>query len=265
MRNVNTLKLLYDASPSKIKNFLLLSYMKTFALIGILSREAAMMELKKNSTKCKSIDDYIDLAFSSKFNPLKIKQLFEINIRPLQIRWELLQLMKILVKLTPEVVLEIGTANGGTLYLWTKVSRPDATLISIDLPEEPFGGGVPGWKIPIYQSFGSAGQKIRLIRSNSHEKTTLREVEKILDKRKVDFLFIDGDHSYDGVKRDFRMYGKFVRKGGVIAFHDICPGPPEKVHGVPKLWNEIKQNFRHAEIVEDWNQGNWGIGVIYVE
>jgi hypothetical protein len=48
-------------------------------------------------------------------------------------------------------------------------------------------------------------------------------------------LFIDGDHTYEGVRRDFEMYSPLVRKGGIIAFHDIYPGPEESVGGVPKF------------------------------
>jgi predicted O-methyltransferase YrrM len=36
-----------------------------------------------------------------------------------------------------------------------------------------------------------------------------------------DFLFIDGDHTYQGVKQDFQMYSPLVKKGGIVAFHDI--------------------------------------------
>ena len=37
----------------------------------------------------------------------------------------------------------------------------------------------------------------------------------------VDFLFIDGDHSLEGVKLDDEQYGQLVRSGGIIAFHDV--------------------------------------------
>lgn len=43
----------------------------------------------------------------------------------------------------------------------------------------------------------------------------------------MDFLFIDGDHAYEGVKADFEMYSPLVRKGGLVALHDICVHPPE--------------------------------------
>ena len=53
------------------------------------------------------------------------------------------------------------------------------------------------------------------------------------------------------------MYSSFVRKGGVIAFHDIVETPPEKGCEVSRFWNEIKHNYNYIEIVKDWNQ-KWG-------
>ena len=159
--------------------------------------------------------------------------------------------------------MEIGTANGGTLFLFARVSSPDAVIISIDLPHGRFGGGYPEWKIPLYKSFAARKQKIYLIREDSHELSTLDMANKILKGHKLDFLFIDGDHRYEGVKTDFEMYSRLVDMGGIIAFHDIVPGPSENVGGVPKFWNEIKHSFNHAELVKDWKQGGGGIGIIY--
>lgn len=37
---------------------------------------------------------------------------------------------------------------------------------------------------------------------------------------KIDFLFIDGDHSYEGVKLDFNLYSTILSDNGVIIIHD---------------------------------------------
>lgn len=37
---------------------------------------------------------------------------------------------------------------------------------------------------------------------------------------KIDLLFIDGDHSYEGVKLDFELYSKLLTEKGVIIIHD---------------------------------------------
>ncbi|MCS7366302.1 MAG: class I SAM-dependent methyltransferase [archaeon YNP-WB-062] len=67
----------------------------------------------------------------------------------------------------------------------------------------------------------------------------------------MDFLFIDGDHTYEGVKKDFEMYSPLVRGGGIIAFHDIVQHPPETGCEVSGFWNEIKLRYKYREIVED--------------
>jgi predicted O-methyltransferase YrrM len=232
------------------------------ALGTIISR---ISSCQLNRKTCKSLEELVDLAFSFKFIPFApMKPYFApFSITPAQVREEILELLKVLMQYMPRSILEIGTARGGTLFLFSRVASPDAIIISIDLPGGPFGGGYPMWKIPIYRSFALPGQKLSLIREDSHDLRTLKIVKEILEGRKLDFLFIDGDHTYEGVKRDFEMYGPLVRKGRIIALHDIVPGPPQLVGGVPGFWNEIKQGYRYQEIVKDWNQRGFGIGVIY--
>ena len=76
---------------------------------------------------------------------------------------------------------------------------------------------------------------------------------------KFDFLFIDGDHSYEGVRRDFELYSPLAEVGALVAFHDIVPSIPGG-HGdpgdVPAFWGEIKNaQTVEAEFVED---PGWG-------
>ena len=59
------------------------------------------------------------------------------------------------------------------------------------------------------------------------------------------------------------MYGRLVRRGGIIVFYGVIPGPPENVGGVPRFWSEIKRSFSYVELVKNWKQGGYGIGVIY--
>ena len=37
---------------------------------------------------------------------------------------------------------------------------------------------------------------------------------------KIDYLHIDGDHSYEGVKKDFELYSKIMSENGIITIHD---------------------------------------------
>ena len=61
----------------------------------------------------------------------------------------------------------------------------------------------------------------------------------------IDFIFIDGDHSYDACKADIVAWAPFVKRGGVIAFHDFG----SRADGVTRaIFEEIKSG-RFAEII----------------
>ena len=53
---------------------------------------------------------------------------------PLQIRSEILGMVHVVSKNPPRRMMEIGTANGGTLFLLARAAAEDAQLISLDLP-----------------------------------------------------------------------------------------------------------------------------------
>ena len=108
-------------------------------------------------------------------------------------------------------------------------------------------------------------EQVELLRGDSHDNQTRRQVNLLLEGEPVCLLFIDGDHSYDGVKKDFALYSPLVKREGIIAFHDIAPSPNDSgKNGVPKFWVEIRKEYRHQKFVEDW-QGGFGIGLLFVE
>jgi len=51
----------------------------------------------------------------------------------------------------------------------------------------------------------------------------------------LDFVYIDGDHSYEATKKDIELYYPKVRSGGLVAGHDYKPSEP----GVVKAVNEF--------------------------
>jgi predicted O-methyltransferase YrrM len=212
-------------------------------------------KLQQERLKINKLEDLVDFVFNFQIDGL--------NITPSQIKEEILKLLKILEKIKPKTILEIGTANGGTLFLFSQIASPDAIIISIDLHGGKFGGGYPIWKVPLYKSFAKDDQKIYLIRADSHDEKTLEKVKNMLGKRKLDFLFIDGDHTYEGVKKDFEMYSKFVKRGGIIALHDIVYHPFDPECQVDKFWRKLKKLHKTKEIISFLNQTWAGIGLVF--
>jgi predicted O-methyltransferase YrrM len=184
-------------------------------------------------------------------------------IRPMQVRSELQALLELLSADPPRAVLEIGTGRGGTLFLFGHVAQRDAVLVSVDAADAEVFGGRRAYKrrARLYGALGRADQRVVFILGDSHRDETRARVVKALQGRRLDFLFIDGDHSREGVEADFRMYSPLVRPGGLVAFHDIVSGPEEEVGGVPDFWQRIR-NDAAVELVEDWGQRGFGIGVL---
>jgi len=48
-----------------------------------------------------------------------------------------------------------------------------------------------------------------------------KKVIKTWDKGDIDVLLIDGDHSFEGVRDDFRFWEPYVKEGGIILLHDV--------------------------------------------
>jgi len=248
---------LYWKSPNLVKRVLL----SLFSFVMRLINPLISYKIKKgkfSSKKIRFISDLNDLIeFVSKF------QYLGFSIKTAQVKDEIIEFLKILKSYRPNVILEIGTAGGGTLFLFTRIAQSNATIISVDLPKGFYGGGYKKWKSPIYRSFAIQKQKVKLIRANSHSQETLNAVKHLMNQKKIDFLFIDGDHTYAGVKKDFEMYSNLVKKGGIIAFHDIVEHSSEGGCQVNKFWDEIKNNYQTLEIIQDKSQKWAGIGIIF--
>ncbi len=219
----------------------------------LLIREATR-DFRHRRERVRDVEGALDLALGFDFEG--------VTIAPLQIRNEIARLLQELESRRARTVLEIGTANGGSLFLFCEVAAPDAHLVSVDLPGGLFGGGYEATREPLYDAFARPGQRLDLLRSDSHDPATKRRVEELVGGREVDFLFIDGDHSRAGVESDYLAYAPLVRAGGAIAFHDVHPGPSSLVGGVPEFWNELKPTVEYEEIVDSDAQEGYGIGLV---
>lgn len=180
-------------------------------------------------------------------------------IRSNQRQPEILSLLSDLQQIQPRTVCEIGCDRGGTLSLFAEVATSDATIISID----------PSHSLPRchgYHLLARDHQRIVPLAADSHALQTVSRVREELQGRPLDFLFIDGDHSFEGVMEDYRMYAPLLREGGLMAFHDIMPeanGSDTYVGGVPKFFREHIQRHHDAICyVERPNQDGFGVGVV---
>jgi cephalosporin hydroxylase len=155
-----------------------------------------------------------------------------------------------------DVVLEIGVRRGGTSAHWCGLAR--TRVVGVDWTGKD-SLGVAGTQ-QVADDLQHRFPQYRFVCGDSHDPQTVRWVERALDGHPVDLLFIDGDHSYIGVGKDYQMYQHLVRPGGVIAFHDIVDTAFMRRfgHGVYRLWAELTGEKREFCVRGEWG----GIGAL---
>jgi len=183
-------------------------------------------------------------------------------IQSQQIRSEFLELAEMVKAQRCKYIMEIGTYRGGTLFVFSQLADAGSTVISLDFHLSFMGKVYGALQKPLLRKFVRNGKSLFLLRQDSHLPETERVVRDILKGGQLDFLFIDGDHTYEGVRADFMMYSPLVRDGGLIAFHDVAEsGGSREVH---RLWEELKPNYKHEEFIHKTGSGAMGIGVLRV-
>ncbi len=221
----------------------------------------AGLKLKKLTTYCRTLDELYNLIDNFQYTLFK-KSRYKVTVKMHQKKEELIEFINEIKKNKPKIILEIGTSEGGTLFFFSKFASLDAKIITIDLPIVRDYASYSPAKIPFYKLYRLRHQKIHFIRKDSHKSSTVKKIKKILKQNRVDLLFIDGDHSYEGVKNDFEAYVSLVAKNGIIAFHDIVKHLPDSNCKVFNFWNEIKGNYEYKEIISKDNEQWAGIGLI---
>lgn len=187
------------------------------------------------------------------------------TVYTLQKQSEILGLVHLCRELKAEIICEIGTQQGGTLILLMQLVPSLVQLVSLDI-HMPFSR-----QLALKRARRTQHQ-LQFIVGDSKDRTTLQELERSLAGRKLDVLFIDGDHSFAGVKHDFEMYSPLVRPGGLIAFHDIVPDyahargvvTGRRTGDVPEFWKTVKDSYPSRELIDDPEQDGFGIGVLFV-
>jgi predicted O-methyltransferase YrrM len=184
-----------------------------------------------------------------------------------QLQEEFVPALELAAALRPQRVLEIGTGWGGSLFSWAQVARPDAHLVSVDLPGGPGGGGYTREYAPRFKQFCFPAQRLTCVLSDSTDPAVVAHVKDAFDGP-LDVLFLDGAHSYDAVSKDFQNYSPIVRPGGIVVFHDIAHSNDEdatEMLEVDRFWGEVKRGREHHEFVREADDGfHLGVGVIRV-
>jgi len=149
-----------------------------------------------------------------------------------------------------ESILEIGSKYGQTLFMLAS-AMAGKRVVSVDLPNIPPWGDTSEDSLRgIISDLKKTGYDAHLFLGDSKDPEI---VEKVKSLGPFDMVFIDGDHTYDGVKRDWENYGSL---GKIVVFHDIVENHKHNI-GVWKFWRELEGN--KEEFIADGSPA--GVGV----
>jgi methyltransferase family protein len=118
-------------------------------------------------------------------------------------------------KIQPQTILEIGTFKGGTTWHLCQNAPPDTTIYTLDLPDDEVPADVTDLRL-------AANKRRPFLPSSDRVQQILIDSKKwdgVLD-RKVQFAFIDADHSYEGIRNDTEKTLPLLDSYACICWHD---------------------------------------------
>ncbi len=140
---------------------------------------------------------------------------------------------------------EIGVWHGVNTRRIRDAMDPSGTLWGVD----PFPPGRLGFSIPrriaVRETARSANGSLMLVRKTGEEAARGWQGP-------VDFLFVDGDHTYEGLRNDWEGWSGHVAPGGIVCLHDshATPERPIQDAGSVRYTEELVRRDARFEVVE---------------
>lgn len=164
--------------------------------------------------------------------------------------------------LKPERVLCIGSRKGfipaicALACKYNMKGQVDFVDAGKDKNDDGNWGGIGFWKK------NNPNQHFSIFEINKYLTTYIMTSQQFANKykkRKYEYIYIDGNHSYEGVKLDYNLFWTRLSSGGIMVFHDISA---KGIHhdnefGVWKFWKELKSK-KKIEFIDGVN----AIGII---
>ena len=159
----------------------------------------------------------------------------------------------------PKVIVEIGIAFAASLAAWKITANPDIAI------------GIDPFTIQGDEAKLASRDKLikeydlKTIEHISRLEVAHEKLKKLLDGRKIDFLFIDGNHGYDDARHDFQEYRKYLAPNALIGFHDVyyCDTLVDAGSTCCLYWQRMKRDYERY--YEFYNASSMGIGIIQLD
>ena len=147
-------------------------------------------------------------------------------------------------------VVEVGVWHGVTTCRLRAAMAPDGALYAVDpYPVGRLGVSFQRW-IAHAEVRRVPNGRVEWVRKTGAE--AARDLAPQLAGR-VEFAFIDGDHTYEGLRADWEGWSKLIAAGGVVALHDSrsTPGRPIDGAGSVRYTREVISRDGRFAVVDE--------------
>jgi predicted O-methyltransferase YrrM len=136
---------------------------------------------------------------------------------------------------------EIGVFEGVTTCLLRRAMAPDGVLFAID--PYPVGRlGFSAQRAIAHREVKRVGNgRVHWLRTTGAEAAR----DPCVTAAPIDLLFIDGDHSYEGLRADWEGWSASIAPGGVVGLHDSRPTPTRPIQDAGSV------RYTAAVVVQD--------------
>jgi len=149
------------------------------------------------------------------------------------------------------MLVEIGVWHGVTTCRLRSAMSPEGVLLGVD----PYPVGRLGfsaqWHIARHEVSKISNGSVQWVRLTGVEAARLYAANGVA----IDFIFIDGEHTYDGLRADWEAWSGLVAPGGVVALHDSCSSAARSIEDAGSViyTREVimpDARFEHLETVD---------------
>lgn len=144
--------------------------------------------------------------------------------------------------------LEIGTYMGVSASIIASSMDENGILYCVDPFESKNNKPHPGFLMASRElKRSNSFNKVRFLLGFSNDKKIIDQIPTGLD-----FVFIDGDHSYEGLKNDWSIILPRITKGGIVCLHDttIPAKDPSRNFGSVDFFNDVIRADNNFELLE---------------
>jgi cephalosporin hydroxylase len=132
----------------------------------------------------------------------------------IQLPEDILMMQELIWKIKPDIIVETGTAHGGTAILYASILEllGKGRVISIDIEIRKYN------RLAIQAH--TMSKRITLIEGGSTDNTVLAQVRQLIRPQDIVLVMLDSNHTYAHVRQELEKYWPLVTQGGYIVTFD---------------------------------------------